>query len=222
MVKSVHASSVGKTDNCNLIIGHVQYVGPESMASQYAYEIRFFHADYHRQGPKFEGVVSSTMKPLESLVAKNEVFVANAYTAREFTDQYGQLCFTVTMRSLKEKEGKAEPRDRSRSPRSTSRRRRTPTRAPAAAPAVAAPVSAPVAAPAPSASTAPVAAGQPTVPSTPSTSSTSLSSSVPSGVAPANPATSSGSTQSTTTTTDSANTRTETNNATVEEPQAAP
>ena len=40
------------------------------MASQYAYTITLFDADRRKQGPKFEGVVSSTLKPLESQVSK--------------------------------------------------------------------------------------------------------------------------------------------------------
>lgn len=104
LVKHLHASSVGRTDNCNLVIAHVQYIGPDSMAAQYAYQISLFDAERRQNGPKFEGVVSSTMKPLESQVSKDEVFVATTYTAREFTDQFGQLNFIITMRSLKERE----------------------------------------------------------------------------------------------------------------------
>ena len=40
------------------------------MASQYAYTITLFDADRRKQGPKFEGIVSSTLKPLESQVSK--------------------------------------------------------------------------------------------------------------------------------------------------------
>ncbi len=36
-------------------------------------------------------------------VSKDEVFVATTYTAREYTDQFGQLNFIITMRSLKVK-----------------------------------------------------------------------------------------------------------------------
>ena len=70
MIKNIHANSVGRTDNCNLVIAHVQYVGPDSMATQYAYSLSLFDADRRRPGPKFEGVVSRTMKPMESQVAK--------------------------------------------------------------------------------------------------------------------------------------------------------
>ena len=37
IVKHVHATQVGRTDNCNLLIAHIQYIGPESMASRYDY-----------------------------------------------------------------------------------------------------------------------------------------------------------------------------------------
>ena len=34
IVKHVHALQVGRSDNCNLLIAHIQYIGPESMASR--------------------------------------------------------------------------------------------------------------------------------------------------------------------------------------------
>jgi len=114
LVKHIHASSVGRTDNCNLVVAHVQYIGPDSMAAQYAYQISLFDAERRTNGPKFEGIVSSTMKPLESQVSKDEVFVATTYTAREYTDQFGQLNFIITMRSLKEKEHKKRDSSSSR------------------------------------------------------------------------------------------------------------
>ena len=122
MVKHIHASTVGRADNCNLVIAHVQYIGPDSMAAQYAYQISLFDCDNRKNGPKFEGIVSSTMKPLESQVTKEEVFVATTYTARDFTDTFGQLNFIIQMRSFKEKDG-------SRSKDSESRRHRSRTSA---------------------------------------------------------------------------------------------
>jgi len=74
------------------------------MASQYAYTITLFDADRRKQGPKFEGIVSSTLKPLESQVSKDEVFVTTFYTARDYTDQFANLNFIINMKSLKEKE----------------------------------------------------------------------------------------------------------------------
>ena len=41
IVKHVHATQVGRTDNCNLLIAHIQYIGPESMASRYDYRKEF-------------------------------------------------------------------------------------------------------------------------------------------------------------------------------------
>ena len=78
MVKHIHSSTVGRPENCNLLIAHIQYIGPDSMASQYAYTITLFDADRRKDGPKFEGVVSSTLKPLESQVSKvNQLGVSN-------------------------------------------------------------------------------------------------------------------------------------------------
>ena len=101
MVKHVHSSTVGRPENCNLLIAHIQYIGPDSMASQYAYTISLFDADRRKQGPKFQGVVSSTLKPLESQVSKDEVFVTTFYTARDYTDQFANLNFIINMKSLK-------------------------------------------------------------------------------------------------------------------------
>ena len=103
MVKHVHSSTVGRPENCNLLIAHIQYIGPDSMASQYAYTISLFDADRRKQGPKFQGVVSSTLKPLESQVSKDEVFVTTFYTARDYTDQFANLNFIINMKSLKKR-----------------------------------------------------------------------------------------------------------------------
>ena len=39
IVRHVHSSTVGRTENCNLLVAHVQYIGPDSMASKYAYRV---------------------------------------------------------------------------------------------------------------------------------------------------------------------------------------
>jgi len=104
MVKHVHSSTVGRQENCNLLIAHIQYIGPDSMASQYAYTISLFDADRRKQGQKFQGIVSSTLKPLESQVSKDEVFVTTFYTARDHTDQFANLNFIINMKCLKIKE----------------------------------------------------------------------------------------------------------------------
>ena len=39
IVKHVHSNQVGRAENQNLLIGHIQYIGPESMASSYAYQV---------------------------------------------------------------------------------------------------------------------------------------------------------------------------------------
>ena len=100
MIKHIHSSAVGRPENCNLLIAHIQYIGPDSMASQYAYQISLFDADRRQQGPKFEGVVSSTLKPLESQVSKDDVFVTTFYTARDYTDQFANINFIIKMKKL--------------------------------------------------------------------------------------------------------------------------
>jgi hypothetical protein len=121
MVKHIHAATVGRNENCNLLVAHIQYIGPDSMAAQYAYQISLFDAERKKSGPKFEGVVSSTLKPLESQVAKEEVFVATTYTARDYTDQFANLNFIIKMRSLKEGSSSSRSSSRSRSSRSRPR-----------------------------------------------------------------------------------------------------
>jgi hypothetical protein len=134
MVKHIHSSTVGRPENCNLLIAHIQYMGPDSMASQYAYTITLFDADRRKDGPKFEGVVSSTLKPLESQVSKDEVFVTTFYTARDYTDQFANLNFIINMKSLKEKEKEKKEKSSSSSSQSSSRTTE-PVAGPSSAPA---------------------------------------------------------------------------------------
>jgi hypothetical protein len=104
MIKHIHSSAVGRPENCNLLIAHIQYIGPDSMASQYAYQISLFDADRRQQGPRFEGVVSSTLKPLESQCSKDDVFVTTFYIARDYTDTFANLNFIIKMKKLTENE----------------------------------------------------------------------------------------------------------------------
>ncbi len=39
LVKHVHSSQVGRPENCNLLVAHVQYIGPDSMAAKYSYSV---------------------------------------------------------------------------------------------------------------------------------------------------------------------------------------
>lgn len=39
IVKHLHSSQVGRAENCNLLIAHIQYIGPESMATKYSYQV---------------------------------------------------------------------------------------------------------------------------------------------------------------------------------------
>ena len=183
LVKNLHASNVGRPEVAgNLVIAHVQYVGPDSMASQYSYSMAFFNTKTLRPGFEFQGVVSSTMKSMESQVGqpgKEEVFVANSHLANLIADSAGQLNFVIHMKSAK---GKAD-REAERSARdaeSSSRRRQTESSATRRS-LHQAPPAAPVRPPPAAISGAPAALSVPTPPlanpamtnDTPSTSSSS-------------------------------------------------
>jgi hypothetical protein len=105
LVKHIHASQVGRPENCNLLIAHVQYIGPDSMASRYAYQISLFDTEQRRNGHKFEGLVTSTLKPLESQCAKEDVFVTTFHQARTYTDPWSNLNFIVQMKKMVDDDG---------------------------------------------------------------------------------------------------------------------
>jgi hypothetical protein len=48
--------------------------------------------------------LSSTVKPLESLCAKDDVFVTTFYTARNYTDQFANLNFIINMKTIEDKD----------------------------------------------------------------------------------------------------------------------
>lgn len=101
IIKHVHANQVGRQENCNLLIAHVQYIGPDSMASSYAYQISLFDAENPRRtGPEFQGLVTSTLKPVESQCLKEDVFVTTFHQARNYTDQWANLNFIVRMKKM--------------------------------------------------------------------------------------------------------------------------
>ena len=102
IIKHVHSLSVGRQDNCNLLIAHIQYIGPESMASRYAYQISLFDSDQRQTGPKFEGLVTSTLKPIESQCSKevSDVFITTFVQAKNYTDQWANLNFIIRMKKL--------------------------------------------------------------------------------------------------------------------------
>jgi len=103
IVKRVHSSAIGRNENCNMLIAHVQYIGAESMASRYAYQISLFDTDSRQTGHKFEGLVTSTMKPLESQCSKEaDIFVTTFHQAKNYTDQWANLNFIITMKKLEE------------------------------------------------------------------------------------------------------------------------
>ena len=108
IVKHVHSSQVGRAEqNCNLLIAHVQYIGPDSMASSYAYQISLFEAERRRTGAEFEGLVTSTLKPLEAQCIKDDIFVTTFHAARNYTDQWANLNFIIRMKKMNGEEPRA-------------------------------------------------------------------------------------------------------------------
>jgi len=86
-----------------MLIAHIQYIGAESMASRYAYQISLFDTESRATGHKFEGLVTSTMKPLESQCSKEgDIFVTTFHQAKTYTDQWANLNFIITMKKLVE------------------------------------------------------------------------------------------------------------------------
>ena len=70
-------------------------------------QISLFDTDSRRTGHEFEGLVTSTMKPLESQCNKNDVFVTTFHQARNYTDQWANLNFIVRMKKIVDDEPKA-------------------------------------------------------------------------------------------------------------------
>ena len=76
------------------------------MCFRYAYQICLFDTERRATGQKFEGLVTSTLKPIESQcaktadVAKSEVFVTTFAAARNYTDQWANLNFIIRMKKL--------------------------------------------------------------------------------------------------------------------------
>ena len=100
-MKHVHSSAIGRQENCNMLIAHVQYVGAETMASQYAYTISLFDTGSRATGHKFQGLVTSTLRPLESQCTKDaDIFVTTFHQARTYTDEWGNLNFIIGMKKL--------------------------------------------------------------------------------------------------------------------------
>merc|ERR1719189_3462783 len=103
IVKHVHSAAIGRNEDCNMLIAHVQYIGAESMASRYAYQISLFDTESRNTGHKFEGLVTSTMKPLESQCSKEaDIFVTTFHQAKTYTDQWANLNFIITMKKITE------------------------------------------------------------------------------------------------------------------------
>eukprot|EP00095_Tigriopus_kingsejongensis_P006901 snap_masked-scaffold126_size328755-processed-gene-1.5 protein:Tk06901 transcript:snap_masked-scaffold126_size328755-processed-gene-1.5-mRNA-1 annotation:"e3 ubiquitin-protein ligase siah1b" len=107
IIKHVHANQVGRQENCNLLIAHVQYIGPDSMASSYAYQISLFDAESRRTGVEFQGLVTSTLKPVESQCLKDDIFVTTFHEARRYTDHWANLNFIVRMKKMSDEAPKA-------------------------------------------------------------------------------------------------------------------
>ena len=81
-------------------VAHIQYIGPDSMASKYAYQVCLFHTDSRRTGKEYEGLVTSTLKPLESQCLKDDVFVNTFHQVKNYTDQWGNLNFILRIKRM--------------------------------------------------------------------------------------------------------------------------
>ena len=56
----------------------------------------FFQAETRRTSQEFEGLVTSTLKPLESQCSKDaDVFVNTSSQTRNYIDQWGNLNFII-------------------------------------------------------------------------------------------------------------------------------
>ena len=107
-MKNVHASAIGRQENCNMSIAHVQYISAETMASQYAYTISLFDTGSRATGHKFQGLVTSTLRPLESQCTKDaDIFVTTFHQSRSYTDEWGNLNFIIGMKKLTDEEPKS-------------------------------------------------------------------------------------------------------------------
>ena len=107
-MKHVHSSAIGRQENCNMLIAHVQYVGAETMASQYAYTISLFDTNSRATGHRFQGLVTSTLRPLESQCTKDaDIFVTTFHQSRSYTDEWGNLNFIIGMKKLTDEEPKS-------------------------------------------------------------------------------------------------------------------
>ena len=91
-----------------MLIAHVQYVGAETMASQYAYTISLFDTGSRDTGHKFQGLVTSTLRSLESQCTKDaDIFVTTFHQCRSYTDEWGNLNFIIGMKKLTDEEPKS-------------------------------------------------------------------------------------------------------------------
>ena len=71
----------------------------------YNFQISLFDAENRRSnesriGHEFEGLVTSTLKPLESQCNKDDIFVTTFHQARNYTDQWGNLNFIIRMKRM--------------------------------------------------------------------------------------------------------------------------
>ena len=107
------------------------------MASRYAYQISLFDTDSRATGHKFEGLVTSTMKPLESQCSKEaDIFVTTFHQAKTYTDQWANLNFIITMKKLEESSSTSESPVTATTPMESSPSTSTATPAPSTATAV--------------------------------------------------------------------------------------
>ena len=111
IAKTVFPQNIGKDRNDgNYLIAHVQYIGLSSMAAKYAYTISMFQAKSRNTSGKFESVVTSTQRDLETQRTEidADIFIETQRKARGFCDNKGDLCFIIHMKSLTEDLGRVD------------------------------------------------------------------------------------------------------------------
>merc|ERR1739844_510837 len=91
-----------------MLIAHVQYVGAETMSFHFFFFFFFFFTGSRATGHKFQGLVTSTLRPLESQCTKDaDIFVTTFHQSRSYTDEWGNLNFIIGMKKLTDEEPKS-------------------------------------------------------------------------------------------------------------------
>ena len=103
----------------------------EATCIRVSLQVSFFHTETRRTSHEFQGLVTSTLKPLESQCSKDDVFVNTFHQTRNYTDQWGNLNFIIRMKKLDTEEEEAAPMEAEPTPStSTAPAPTTPAAAP--------------------------------------------------------------------------------------------